>query len=191
VTALPLVPVEGQSLSPLQATKTLSVNALSHFTTLSIVLPYLLSSPNGAHIVTISSILAHLSPSKLADYSSSKAAISALHNTIFYELLTHPDPKAFSRVKTLLVEPGMLATQLFSDITKIPWYAHFFDPVLEVKDVAKEIVKQIERGEGGVIRLPFYAKCVPLLSVMPGTLQRLARWWSGIDRAIVARPQKS
>ena len=110
---------------------------------------------------------------------------------MYHELLTHPDPKAFSRVKTLLVEPGMLSTQLFSDITKVPWYTQFFGPVLEAKDVAKEIVKVVERGEGGVIRMPFYAKCMPLLNVMPGTVQRVARWFSGIDRAIVAREKKA
>ncbi len=81
----------------------------------------------------------------------------------------------------------MLSTQLFSNITSVPWYANFFGPVLEAKDVAKEIVKWVERGDGGIIRMPFYAKCVPLLGVAPGFVQRAVRWWSGIDRAIVRR----
>jgi len=63
--------------------------------------------------------------------------------------------------------------------------------VLEAKDIAKEIVRRVERGDGGVIRMPFYAKCVPMLSVMPGGVQMLVRWWSGIDRAIVDRPAKA
>jgi short-subunit dehydrogenase len=178
-------------LSPETAAKTFTTNTLAQFTTLSTMLPYLLSSPTGAHIITISSILSHLSPARLSDYSASKAAISSLHNTLYHELLTHPDRNAFSRVKTLLVEPGMLSTQLFSDITKLPWYAHFFGPVLEAKDVAKEILRVVERGEGGVIRMPFYAKCVPMLGVLPGSLQRVVRWWSGIDRAIVGREKRA
>ncbi|KAJ9614479.1 hypothetical protein H2200_002616 [Cladophialophora chaetospira] len=192
VTGLPMVPADNiTTLSSAEATKTLTTNTLSHFTTLSIVLPYLLSSTRGAHIITISSILSHLSPSRLSDYSASKAAISSLHNTLYHELLTHSDHTIFSRVKLLLVEPGMLSTQLFSDITSVPWYANFFGPVLEAKDVAKEIVKWVERGDGGVIRMPFYAKCVPLLSVVPGSVQRVVRWWSGIDTAIVEREKRN
>ncbi|KIW62517.1 hypothetical protein PV04_10684 [Phialophora macrospora] len=192
VTGLPLVPADNvTTLSSRQATRTVTTNTLSHFTTLAVILPYLISSPQGAHVITISSILAHLSPSRLADYSCSKAAISSLHNTLYHELLTHPDSGVFSRVKTLLVEPGMLSTQLFSDITRVPWYANFFGPMLEAKDVAKEILRWVERGDGGVIRMPFYAKCVPVLGVMPGVVQRAVRWWSGIDRAIVGREKKA
>ncbi len=192
VTGLPIIPIGNTpTLTPAQAAKTLTTNTLSHFTTLSILLPHLLSSPSGAHIISISSILSHLSPARLSDYSSSKAAISALHNTLYAELATHPDTSLRSRVKLLLVEPGMLSTQLFSDITSVPWYAHFFGPVLEAKDLAKEMLKWVERGDGGVIRMPFYAKCVPLLGVMPGYVQKGVRWWSGIDRAIVGREKRA
>ncbi|KIW93202.1 uncharacterized protein Z519_05807 [Cladophialophora bantiana CBS 173.52] len=179
------------TLSPQQVTKTITTNALGHFTMLSILLPHLLCSPQGAHIVTISSILSHLAPARLADYNASKSAVSALHSTLCHELRTHPDPSVFHKVKTILVEPGQLSTQLFADITRVPFYAHFFGPVLEAKDVAKEIVRCVERGDGGVIRMPFYAKCVPFLGVMPGAAQRVVRWWSGIDRAIVTREKQA
>lgn len=85
----------------------------------------------------------------------------------------------------------MLSTHLFSEITRLPWYAHFFGPVLEAKDVAKEILRYVERGDGGVIRMPFYAKCVPLLGLLPGAVQGCVRWWCGIDRAIVSREKKA
>ncbi|OAP54705.1 hypothetical protein AYL99_11153 [Fonsecaea erecta] len=186
---IPYGPPES-ALSPQQATQTMTTNALGHFHALSTVLPHIIESTKGGHIITISSILAHLTPAKLADYSASKAAVSALHDTLCHELRTHPDPSVFHEVKTILVEPGQLSTELFADITRVPFYAHFFAPVLEAKDVAKEIVRWVERGDGGVIRMPFYAKCVPLLGVMPGAVQRVVRWWSGIDRAIIGRKQK-
>lgn len=170
-------------MTPEQATKTLSVNAASHFTTLSAFLPHLTSSETGAHIVTISSILSHLAPASLADYTASKAATSVLHDTLRHELHSQR-PAIFSRVKALLVETGQLDTPLFAHRTSLPFYAHFFGPLLEAKDVAKEIVRTIERGEGGVIRMPFYARCMPFYAVMPGSLQLLLRWFSGIDRAI-------
>lgn len=90
----------------------------------------------------------------------------------------------FAKVKTLLVEPGQLDTQLFADKTSVPFYAHFFGPVLEAKDVAKEILRKIERGDGGEIRIPFYAKCMVFFPVLPGTVQLAFRWFSGIDRAM-------
>ena len=51
-------------------------------------------------------------------------------------------------------------TNLFGPHTTLPWYANFFGPVLEAKDVAMEIVRVVERGEGGVVRMPFYAKII-------------------------------
>lgn len=172
------------ALSPEQASKTLKTNALSQFNTLSALLPHLVKSPVGAHIVTISSILSHLSPASLADYSASKTAISSLHHTLRHELGAHPDPSIFAKVKTLLVETGQLDTNMFAQKTSLPFYADFFGPVLEASKVAKEIVKTIERGDGGVIRLPFYAKVMPLYPTLPGTVQKVIRWFSGIDRAI-------
>ena len=93
-------------------------------------------------------------------------------------------------MKTLLVETGQLDTQLFANKTSLPFYAHFFGPVLEAKDVAKEIVKMIERGDGGVVRMPFYAKCMPFYGALPGTAQLVIRWFSGIDRAMVGGREK-
>ena len=179
------------TLSAEQASNTLIINALGHFNTLSVLLPHLTTSKTGAHIVTISSLLAHLAPASLSDYTASKAAVSSLHHTLCNELRTHPDPSIFAKVKTLLVEPGQLDTQLFADKTTVPFYAHFFGPVLEAKDIAKEIVRRIERGDGGAIRLPFYAKFMPYFGVMPGTVQIMFRWFSGIDGAMLPVDKKA
>jgi len=156
-----------------------------------VLLPYLTSSDRGAHIVTISSVLAHFAPASLSDYTASKAGVSAIHQTLCHELRVHPNPSLFSKIKTLLVEPGQLDTQLFAGKTSLPFYAHFFGPILETKDVAKEIVRTIERGDGGVIRMPYYARCAPFYAALPGTLQLVIRWFSGIDGAIGERGRKS
>lgn len=68
----------------------------------------------------------------------------------------------------------------------LPWYANFFGPVLDTKDVADEIVKRIWMGQGGVLRMPFYARCVGSgwYAVLPGCVKRGVRWWSGIDGAM-------
>jgi len=188
VTGWPLVPSSDASrstLSPSQASHTVTVNTISHFNTLSAFLPFLTSAPNGGTVVTISSILAHLGPASLSDYAASKAAASSLHHTLMHEIHAHADAKIRQNLKTVLVEPGQLDTQLFSELTTLPWYANFLGPVLEAKDVAKEIVRVLGRGDGGVIRMPFYAKWVPWYAVAPSSIQAFSRWFSGIDSSIV------
>ena len=88
-------------------------------------------------------------------------------------------------MKTLLVETGQIDTALFEGV-KLPWYANFFGPVLDSKDVAREIINIIGRGESGVLRMPFYAKIVasPLWAMIPGGLMGVVRWGAGIDGAM-------
>jgi len=191
VVGLPLIPEDySASLSVQDATKTITVNTISHFITLSAFLGDLVEHKAGATIVTISSLLAHLSPCRLSDYSASKAALSSLHACLTHEIASNASKEVRERVKTILVEPGMIQTQLFADITKVPWYSNFFGPVLEVNEIAKTIIEKISRGESGVIRMPFYSKCMPVYAVMPGSVQKFMRWFSGIDTAIVPRKKK-
>lgn len=177
-----------ERLSAIEAAKSTGVNLLAHFYTLTNVLrtPDLFTNGSlpGLTIVTISSILAHLSPARLSDYVAAKAAVSSLHHTLTNELRL--DEKLRTNVKTILVEVGQMDTEMFASV-KTPWYASFIGPVLEAKDVARAIVDTIDRGEGGIIRMPFYATLVPWYGVMPGGVQMLLRWLSGIDRALARK----
>lgn len=132
---------------------------------------------NGGTIVTISSVLGQLSPAGLADYSASKAGLSALHRTMEAELREN------EQIKMLLVETGQMATPLF-DWVRTP--SHFFAPVLEPVEVAREVVAAIDSGHGGVLRLPAFAKLVNLYTILPGAVQRVARYVSGIDDAVAS-----
>ncbi|RMZ79541.1 hypothetical protein DV737_g3353, partial [Chaetothyriales sp. CBS 132003] len=146
-------------LAPEQASKTFQVNTLGHFNLLHACLPHLLHSATatgtGAHVVTISSVLAQLAPASLADYAASKAAASAIHHSLVHELASSSSPK--NLMKTVLVETGQLDTALFANVTHLPWYANFFAPVLDAKDVADAIIGVVSRGESGVVRMPLYA----------------------------------
>ena len=88
-------------------------------------------------------------------------------------------------MKTLLVETGQIDTALFAGVT-LPWYANFVGPVLESKDVAREIIGIVGRGEGGVLRMPVYAKVVgsAAWAMIPGGLMGLMRWGAGVDGAM-------
>ena len=169
------------SLPPASISSTLTTNLFSHYHTIQTFLPSLLHSPTGGHIVTLSSILAHLPPATLSAYASSKAALSALHTALTAELRPHR-----LNIKTLLVETGQMATGLFAGVATPN---AFFAPVLDRREGAKESVQRINAGEGGIVRMPEYARWVDWYGVLPAGVQSLLRWISGIDEA--AKPMDS
>lgn len=177
--------INGQPLLSLSADafqKTIQTNLLAVFHTCQVFLPRMLASPTGGTVVNVSSVLGQLCAAGLADYSVSKAGLSALHRTLEAEMRRSGDDE---KVKLVLVETGQLATPLFESV-KNP--SNFFAPVLEPVHVAQEIVSAIDEGQAGVIRMPTYASLVNWYAVLPAGLQRIARVFSGIDHAI---PQES
>ena len=128
--------------------------------------------------MTVSSILAHLAPAHLTDYAAAKAGVSALHTSLSNEI---QQQGASDRVKTILVETGQIDTQLFSGV-ETP--SNFFGPILDTRQVAKEIVRLIDAGESGLVRMPAYARFIDLYHILPAGLQRVVRWASGVDVAM-------
>jgi short-subunit dehydrogenase len=165
-------------LSKSSIDQTLSTNIYAHFNTLRAFLPGIIASPNGGTVVTVSSILAHMTPANLTDYAASKAAVSALHTSLTMELRQQG---LIDKVKTILVETGQIDTDLFKGV-EAP--SNFFGPILETKEVAKEIVKLIDNGDGGLVRMPAYAKLIDWYMVLPAGLQMVVRWASRIDVAL-------
>ena len=150
-------------------------NFLGPLYTMHALLPTLLSRPNGATIVTVSSVLGTLNARNLPLYSASKAALNSLHNSISYDL------SARRNLKTILVAPGQLSTPLFAHVQT----NGFFAPVVEASEIAKEIMKKLDAGTGGTVALPLYASVVRrgLWAVMPAWARSIARRFSGIDEA--------
>lgn len=132
----------------------------------------------GGTIVNISSVTGALCPAGLSDYSASKSALTALHRTLEAEIRAAGND---DRIKLLLVETGQIATPLFRAV-RTP--NAFFAPVLEPVQVARAIVDAVDAGEGGTVRLPFFASLMNWYAVLPAGVQRVARWLSGIDGAV-------
>ncbi|KAL2866728.1 uncharacterized protein BJX67DRAFT_125425 [Aspergillus lucknowensis] len=166
------------SLSAEAFQRTIRTNLIAVLHTCQVFLPHMLSTENGGTIVNVSSVLAQLCAAGLADYSASKAGLSALHRTLEVELRVSGNG---DKVKTILVEPGQISTPLFKFI-KTP--NSFFAPVLEPIHVAQEIVSMVDKGNSGVIRLPTFAKLANFYAVLPVGLQWIGRYLSGIDRAV-------
>lgn len=74
-----------------------------------------------------------------------------------------------------------MSTKLFEGV-KTP--SNFLAPVIAPTDVAKEILRLIERGESGEVAVPLYSKWISLFGVLPAGVQTLVRRWSGVDTAI-------
>lgn len=81
----------------------------------------------------------------------------------------------------VLVTPGQLGTRLFEGV-KTP--SSFLGPVVEAVELAREIVGIVDEGVSGEVSLPLYAQWVGVLQVLPWSLQRVARWASGVDGAM-------
>ncbi|KAJ5582151.1 Short-chain dehydrogenase/reductase SDR [Penicillium sp. DV-2018c] len=177
--------IHGLSLLDLPADafeKTIRTNLIAAFHLYQVFLPGIIATETGGTLVTVSSVLGQLAAAGLSDYAASKAGLSALHRTIEAETRVYPS------IKTLLVEVGQMSTPLF-DWVRAP--NRFFAPVLEPVDVAREMVAVIDNGRGGVIRLPLYATFVNWYAVLPAAVQRIARYLSGIDRAVTQSRQAS
>jgi len=173
------------SLAPQAIQRNFSVNLVSHFHTIQAFLPAMLQRPEGGTIVTISSILGNLGASHLSDYTAAKAGLIAMHISLNQELAAmRNSPEAYpgiSNIRTVLVKPGQLSTPLFEGV-ETP--SSFFGPVVPPDYLAEKIVTIIDTGINGVIAEPFYARHIEWMAVLPYGLQRVARWASGIDKAM-------
>jgi NAD(P)-dependent dehydrogenase (short-subunit alcohol dehydrogenase family) len=180
-----LCSLDTESLSKSSIDCTLSTNMHAHFNILRAFLPSITASPTGGTLVTISSVLAHMTPANLTAYAASKAAVSALHTSLTMELRQQG---LTDKVKTILVETGQIDTDLFRGV-KTP--SNFFGPILDTREVAKEVVKLIDNGDGGLVRMPAYARFIDWYLVLPAGLQMVARWASGIDVAVGRAARRS
>ncbi len=159
----------------------MNVNLTSHFNTIRTFLPGMLASEVGGTIVTISSVLGKLGASHLSDYTASKAGLIAMHNSLRAELKSATAPEGAEEIRMILVTPGQLSTSLFAGV-ETP--SSFFGPVVEPVELAREIVKMVDSGESGEISMPFYARWIEWMHVLPVSIQRLVRWISGVDQAM-------
>ncbi|PVI04139.1 NAD(P)-binding protein [Periconia macrospinosa] len=157
--------------------QTFRTNTFSHFTTLRTFLPHMIQERRGT-IVTVASVLGHVGAANLASYAASKAALIALHQSLRSELAQNPDA---DEIKTILVTPGQMGTEMFAGL-KTP--SNFLAPVVTPAEIAKDILRLIEKGESGEVAVPLYSKYIQILNVLPVGVQALVRRWSGLDTAV-------
>lgn len=156
--------------------RTFRVNTLSHYHLNRLFVWGLLGRASGGTIVTVSSVLAHLGAAQLSAYTASKAALLAYHSSLATELAI-----VAPQIKMILVAPGQLDTQLFGNVKLQGWLRNFCGPLVGAGEVAVKIVEMVDRGEGGVVSEPTYARWIAWLGVLPVGVQKVLKNWSGMD----------
>ncbi|BAE63023.1 unnamed protein product [Aspergillus oryzae RIB40] len=158
--------------------KTINTNLMGPVHTIRTILPQMIASKRNASIVNVSSVVAHVYPGGLSDYTASKAALSALHHCLDAEARYYGYDE---RIKFFLVEVGQMETPLFKWV-KTPY--ELLTPVLSPKYVAEKVITAVESGCGRLIRLPRYASWACVYDALPTVMQQYARQLGGLDRAM-------
>ncbi len=126
--------------------KTFLVNAISNFWLTKVFLPKMMEKNEG-HIVTICSVSAFATTTKLSDYASSKSASFAFNETLRLELADQN-----SNIKTTVICPYYMSTGMFKGVK--PKFAFILD-FLKPEDVCKQTIKSIEKNKEALITPKF------------------------------------
>ena len=127
--------------------KVFDVNVLSHYNTVQAFFPAMVAEKKG-HVVSIASFASFITTPRMSVYSSSKAAVMALHEGLQSEArAVYNAPE----IKFSIVHPTFAATPMtFGHLDEIKASGSM---VLDPQVVSDAVVKQIMSGRGGQIVL--------------------------------------
>ncbi|GAW24530.1 hypothetical protein ANO14919_141170 [Xylariales sp. No.14919] len=149
--------------------KIFGVNSMSHWFTVQQFLPHMIEVNKG-HVVTVASIASFVALPTAADYSASKAAALAFHESLTSELKhTYKAPN----VLTTVVHPNFVRTPLIEG-----WADHLEKSgvrMLTSEQVAEPIVQQIKSRQAGQLIIPRSATLISGIRGWPTWLQELVR----------------
>ncbi|KAF2966599.1 hypothetical protein GQX73_g6978 [Xylaria multiplex] len=149
--------------------KIFAVNSLSHWFTVQQFLPHMIELNKG-HVVTVASIASFVALPTAADYSATKAAALAFHESLTSELKhCYQAPN----VLTTVVHPNFVRTPLIEE-----WSDHLEKSgvrMLTGEQVAEPIVAQIKSRRAGQLIIPRSATFISGIRGWPTWLQELIR----------------
>ena len=124
------IPTHASKLEPSEVETTLRVNVIGAANSVAAVLPAMLSRGSG-HLVAISSLAAYRGLAKSGAYCASKAALSALFESLRIDLRG-------SGIAVTTIHPGFIKTPLTAGRARMPY-------LMELDDAVEKIVRAIER----------------------------------------------
>jgi short-subunit dehydrogenase len=157
------------------------VNVIGQFNVLRAFLPAIVKEKQG-HIITMSSVVGYMAGALASDYCASKAATISLHESLRYELDKHYKAP---HVRTTLVCPGMVQTQMFSQAKSYTAASPlprkligFFNPSLAPHTVVKAVIAAMDEQQSRDISLPGFAQLAPLGRTVPYFVKDFVHWVS-------------
>jgi all-trans-retinol dehydrogenase (NAD+) len=124
-----------------------AINVLSHWYTIQEFLPDMIAKRKG-HIMSTSSMSAWLGLAGAAEYSATKSALTALHESLVQELKHR---YKCPQIKTSIVYPTWTKTRLTTALEKGLQNAK--QSIMDPDDVAEAMVKQIIAAKSGRVLL--------------------------------------
>ncbi|TQN70540.1 Dehydrogenase RED2 [Colletotrichum shisoi] len=163
---------------------TVKTNLVAPFLLTKEFLPHMVRNDHG-HIVNVGSMSSVVPPVRIADYSATKAGLTAMHEALQLELkYIHKAPK----VRQTLGIFGFIRTPL---VPFDPGQPHFMMPLLHVDSVGEAIVNSLYSGLGRTIYLPGIMSPVTVLRAGPEWLWRLARETTASAKDITYAPRQN
>ena len=157
--------------------KTFNVNCISLWFTTQQFLPRMVQLNKG-HIVTVASVASFVALATAADYSATKAAALAFHESLACELKhCYKAPN----VLTTVVHPNFVRTPLVKDFAELLERSGV--RMLTSAQIASQVVTQIQSGKGGQLIIPKSVSAVSGIRGWPSWLQELLR--DAVGRASV------
>ena len=169
--------VTGKTLtesSDAEIERTFDVNVMASFWTVRAFLPRMIAAGDG-HIVTVASAGGIAGTARLVDYCASKFAAFGFDESLRLELRRMGAP-----VRTTIVCPFYINTGMFDGVTtRFAWLI----PILEPADVARRVVRAIERDHARLI-MPWFVYTTFLVRVLPVPLYDWLVDFFGISRSM-------
>ncbi|KAF2129120.1 NAD(P)-binding protein [Dothidotthia symphoricarpi CBS 119687] len=157
--------------------KIFDVNVLSNWYTVKAFLPHMIARNKG-HVVTVASTASYLGVAGVADYTASKAAVLAFHESLNQELALRYKTTG---IVTTSIHPGWVRTPLVKPVEAE--LSRNGSVLLEPGAVADAVVRSVLSGRGGQVFLPESAGRVAALRGMPNWVQERVR--KGVGRTIL------
>ncbi|KAJ4159979.1 uncharacterized protein LMH87_007914 [Akanthomyces muscarius] len=159
------VPKSILEIPPATLNKVFAVNTISHWYTVQAFVPHMVEVNKG-HVVTVASMASFVALAKGADYSATKAAALAFHESLNSELRNTYDATG---VLTTVVHPNFVATPLVAKFSSELEKGGI--RLLTSDDVARQLTNQVFARRGAQVVCPERLQFITGFRSLPAWIQ--------------------
>ncbi|QHS72124.1 short-chain dehydrogenase/reductase SPAR_D01230 [Saccharomyces paradoxus] len=136
-------------------------------------------------IIDIASVLGELTPARLTSYGASKGAMIGFHKSMCRRFSSLPMKYNKPGIKTLLVCPGKIQTNMFIDV---PTPSKLLAPDIIPSQLALAIISAMEHNHLQTLNAPYYVNLVPFFKTLSWPYRHLLKHFSGMDHVTSIQP---